>query len=210
MPGSLRKYFLRYVDCSAGEKSAFVAKLKETGAEPYGVNFGDVKIKGQDELALIFPSTERISDTCGAYLGRVGAELKCPPEGFPEKFVALLLAYSRPTGDSASGGRDGALTPPDVTREIIRVSLFDLLGNRPIARNVAAMFVATRSSVGGKIELIDLHFENSIILRNVRIENEDAILIPAAYRSYPIKTVGVADRRRHLDSPPLHAELGDQ
>jgi hypothetical protein len=95
-PESLRKYFLRFVDCSAADRSTLEAKLKDTGAKPHGVKIEGADVKGEDELALIFPETETISDSCGAYLKSVGVELECPSEGFPEEFIRLLLTWSRP------------------------------------------------------------------------------------------------------------------
>jgi hypothetical protein len=102
IPGSLRKYFLRFVDCSPAERSKLETKLKDTGAEPYGVKIEGADVKGADELALIFPGTKKISDSCGAYLKSVAVELECPSEGFPEGFIGLLLAYSRPGTDARS------------------------------------------------------------------------------------------------------------
>jgi tetratricopeptide (TPR) repeat protein len=97
---------------------------------------------------------------------------------------------------------------PDVTQDVISVNLFELLGDKPIARNVAAMFVFTKPSVGGKIELVDLYFENTIVLRNVRIVDDKTVFIPATVKPLAIKTVGIADRKRHLESPPMRAEYG--
>jgi len=207
---SLRKYLLRFVDCSAIERSALEAKLKETGAKPYGIEIEGADVKGADDLALIFPETKKISDSCGAYLRSAGVELESPSGGIPE-FILLLLAYSRPRTESSSPAnlKLGEPILPDVTKGVISVDLFDMLGDGSIAQNVAAMFAFTKMSVGGKIELVDLYFENAIILRNVRIVEDKTVFIPAAYRSFPIRSVGVADGKRHLESPPMRVERDD-
>jgi len=96
---------------------------------------------------------------------------------------------------------------PDVTGELTKVDLFQLLGDRPIASNVAAIFAVTRRSVGGAIRLVDLYFENGIVLRNVRIVSERVVTIPGACTSMPIETVGVADLGRHEENPPMRAEM---
>jgi len=202
VPGSFRKYFLRFMDCSAPERAMIEKNLKNTGAEPLGVS-------GHDELALIFPGSQEISDLCGAYLKSVAIEVKCPPGGSLKDFARILLAYSKAKIDSPPPptSSPGELVLPDVTENVISVNLFNLLGDQPIARNVAAMFILTKDSVGGKIELVDLYFANKMVLRNVRIVDDSMVFIPTAYKSFPIKTVGVADRKRHLESPPMCAEF---
>lgn len=95
---------------------------------------------------------------------------------------------------------------PDTTKELTDFDLFRLLGDRPIARNVAVMFATTRSVVGGRIGLVDLYFENGIVLWNVRITQERMVTIPAAYGAFPIRTVGVANLERHREGPPMRAE----
>lgn len=95
----------------------------------------------------------------------------------------------------------------DVTEKLMDADLFQLLGDRPIARNVSVMFETTRRVVGGRIGLVDLYFENGIVLWNVRIANERVVTIPAAYKEFPIKTVGVANLERHRELPPMKAEL---
>ena len=95
---------------------------------------------------------------------------------------------------------------PNLAGELADFDLFHLLGNRPIAANVAMMFEATRRTVGGSIKLVDLYFEDGVVLRNVRIANERIVTIPSAYGMVPIKTVGVADLDRHRAWPPMTAE----
>ena len=96
---------------------------------------------------------------------------------------------------------------PDVTHKPTDVDLFQLLGDQPIALNVASMFSITRRVVGGRIGLVDLYFENGIVLWNVRITGERVITIPNSYRVFPIKSVGVPDLERHREDAPIRAEL---
>lgn len=205
IPGSIKKFCLCYMNCSASERSAIEKELKGCGASRGAGLFG---ISGYDELALIFPDSWKVSDSCGAYLKSIAVEIERPPDNSLEGIAAKLLAFAKTREDktrtSASSGGNHML--PDVTKDVISADLFELLGDRPIAHNVAAMFVFTKPSVGGKIELVDLHYENGIILRNVRIVEDKTVFIPAAYKPFSIKTVGVADRERHLQSPPMRAE----
>ncbi len=203
IPGSIRKYFFRFVDCSRPERSTIEKNLKARGAELLGVS-------GHDELTLIFPDSQKISDACGAYLKSVAVEIERSSEHSLEDFARTLLAYRKakvepPAPSLSKPSKPAAL--PDVTENVISANLFELLGDRPIAKNVATMFMFTKSSVGGKIELIDLYFENKIVLWNVRIVDDDTVFIPDAYKSFPIRTVGVANRERHVESPPMRAEF---
>lgn len=94
-----------------------------------------------------------------------------------------------------------------MTGTLVDVDLFELLGDRPIHMSVFWMFGFTRGTVGGTIKLVDLYFENGLVLRNVRISNEQIVTIPAAYAVVPITKVGVADHGRHIEPPPMKADL---
>jgi hypothetical protein len=199
IPGSIRKYCLCFMKCSASERAEIEKKLKSCGARLFGIS-------GHDELALIFPDSWKISDASGAYLKTVAVEIERPHQGSLEAIAGGLLAYAKAQSAPPPTPNTGDRMLPDVTNDVIAANLFELLGDRPIASNVAAMFVFTRAAVGGKIELVDLYFENGIILWNVRIVDDKTVFIPAAYKAYPIKTVGVADLERHMESPPMRAE----
>ena len=96
---------------------------------------------------------------------------------------------------------------PDVNAGLVDRDLFTLLGNRPITFNVAAMFETTRRVVGGKIRLVDIYFEDGVVLWNVRIANERIVTIPESYSTTPIRTVGVPDAGRHAEWPAMRAEF---
>jgi len=93
-----------------------------------------------------------------------------------------------------------------VTENLTEADLFQLLGDRPIASNIARMFALLRMTQGGT-RLVDLHYENGIVLWNVRIAEERFVTIPAAYKDLPIKTVGAANLERHNEWPAMRAEI---
>jgi hypothetical protein len=92
IPGSIRKYCLCYMKCSAHERSQIEKELKKCGAKRGDALFG---IQGHDEVALIFPNSWKDSDSCGAYLKSVAVELERPPDNSLEGIAANLLAYAK-------------------------------------------------------------------------------------------------------------------
>jgi hypothetical protein len=86
IPGSIKKYFLRFADCSSSERQTVEGNLKKKGAQLMGIN-------GHNELALIFPSSWEISNSCGEYLESVAFEIECPPGCSLEQLASILLAH---------------------------------------------------------------------------------------------------------------------
>lgn len=86
IPESLRKYFFRYINCSTSERSSIENNLKKRGAEI-------LRVKGHEELAFIFPGSQKVSDSCGDYLNSVAVEIRCFPNRGLEGIAETLLAY---------------------------------------------------------------------------------------------------------------------
>jgi hypothetical protein len=88
IPGSIRKFCLCFIKTSASERSAIEKKLKECGADLFGIS-------GSGELALIFPGSWKISDSCDVYLKSAAVEMKCSDQSSLEAIAGRLLAYSK-------------------------------------------------------------------------------------------------------------------
>ncbi|GEM_PF-2658934 len=92
---------------------------------------------------------------------------------------------------------------PSVDSKRIIADLFVLLGNRPIAANVKGIFEITKPTVGGRIVMIDIIYENGIELMGVPIRNEREVEIPCDFEQLPIKSVAVPNLKRQLEGKPM-------
>jgi hypothetical protein len=94
---------------------------------------------------------------------------------------------------------------PDLTKPLADFDLFQRFDDKDLAPNVMRMFQDTRSCVGGRIRLVNLIFENGIVLSNVRIANERTVSIPANYGAVQITSVAVPNLERQIECQPMTA-----
>ncbi len=86
IPGSIRKFFLRFFECSTSERSRIEAMLKDKGVNMMGV-------QGQDSLGLIFPGSWAASDSCRSYLESIGVKVETPRGCDLGQIAGILLRY---------------------------------------------------------------------------------------------------------------------
>ena len=134
----------------------------------------------------------------------IGAILAAAICYFLGRFIRSLFVNKAPVEEERQVSEAEVISPlPDVDGRKVEVDLFTLITDSRLASNVSGMFNMTRESIGGKICLVNLYFENGMVLQNVRIRNEKTVTLPTAFTSLPIKSVAVCNYERHMENPPM-------